>query len=42
VRFAVRRFDLNGCDRKLNIVARPICQDGARDNVEEMIGPQRE
>ena len=25
----------------LDIVARPICQDGARDNVKEMIGPWR-
>ena len=26
----------------LDIVARPICQDGARDNLKEMIGPWRE
>ena len=26
----------------LDIVARPICQDGARDHVKEMIGPRRE
>jgi hypothetical protein len=26
----------------LDIVARPICQDGACDKVKEMIGPRRE
>jgi hypothetical protein len=32
----------NSTRRLLDIVARRVCQDGARDNVKEMIGPWRE
>ena len=34
------RYTLLG--RLLGIVARPICQDGVRDHMKEMIGPRRE